>query len=199
MAYEESSHSFSVATMRANMDSTAFSSGIDMLVPPIMTKSRSSWCWRRISSSTWDRCRAFSDALDSKKRSYGSSRYWNGDSHFVGTIAESLVGSLIGCPPNFDIHAEGDGGSDFSCTDVKSSTFLSDPHLKVSPWELKGNDFVLVVVDLPGKRARVAGWADDNMVRNGKSHDYGHGNRYILTERELIQGLPPSLTAPLQD
>jgi len=158
-----------------------------------MPEVRPFWWWRPISSSTWERCRAFSDALDSKKRSYGSSRYWNGDSHFVGTIAESLVGSLTGRPVNLDIHTYGDGGTDFGCTDVKSSTFLPDPHLKVSPWELKGNDFVLVVVDLTGRRARVAGWADEEMIRSGSRHDYGHGYRYVLTEKELHRGLPHDL------
>ena len=150
--------------------------------------------WRPISAATWSRCRDFSDTLDSKKKSYGSSKYWNPDAHFIGTIAESLVGALIGSHPNLDIHPEGDGGRDFRGTDVKASTFIDDPHLKISPWEFKGNHFVLVVVDPERKRARVAGWADEEMVRGGKKRDYGRGDRYVLTEKELRPGLPSRLT-----
>ena len=146
--------------------------------------------WRPISSATWSRCRDFSDTLDSKKKSYGSSKYWNSDAHFIGTIAESLVGALIGSDPNLDIHPEGDGGHDFKGTDVKASTFIKDPHLKIDQKELKGNDFILVVVDSEKRRARVAGWADEEMVRGGSKRNYGYGEMYSLTEKELRPGLP---------
>ena len=149
--------------------------------------------WRPISSDTWNRCRDFSNTLDLKKKSYKSSKYWNPDAHFIGTIAESLVGVLIGSHPNLDIQSAGDGGHDFKGTDVKASTFIYDPELKITPKEFKGNDFVLVVVDLKRRRARVAGWANEEMVRNGEKKDYGHGERYVLTEKELRPGLPSRL------
>lgn len=134
------------------------------------------------------------DARHEQKRDFESSRYWHEDSHFVGLVGEWLVSALTGRPYDARRRIEGDGGVDFPRTDVKTSTFVSDPHLKHLVNAKSWTDFyVLAVFDPSRAITRVGGWASAEMLRAGEIHDYGHGANFYLPEAVLYSGLPDVL------
>lgn len=145
----------------------------------------------------WEQLAAAAAARDAQKRGYASSRYWNQDSHFHGLLGEAVVGKLIGASPRLNLVAEGDGGSDFPFTDVKTATFLRDPHLKhpvgATHWP---EFFVLVALDVDHQRGVLAGYATKAMLLHGGSvRNYGHQDNHVLTSKQIVRGeLPSHLT-----
>jgi hypothetical protein len=83
----------------------------------------------------------------------------------------------------------GDGGTDFcGTTDVKSTVYWRDPILKV---DIKKENwperFVLVAVDIEGKRAKVIGSAPSWKLRAGPVIDFGRGPTFTLRPEELTR------------
>ena len=125
---------------------------------------------------------------DKGKREYASARYWaNGGSHLVGVKGELCYSWLTGQAIDLSVDPRGDNGADFpdGC-DVKTSTFLSDPILKVPVGTTKWpRFFALAVVDEKTNRGCIAGFATPDMVRAGRVRDFGHGKQYTLSVAEL--------------
>lgn len=153
--------------------------------------------WRQISQKTWDICDTFAKAIDDDKRHLGDSTYWNKNAHFVGLIGEALVANVLKLPINLELIRGGDGKLDFQPPgdllpiDVKTSTFLRDPHLKAHPNELKRDKlFVLVVVDLKQRKARICGSATSQELLKAQRVNYGYGLMCSLPEDMLTPGIP---------
>ena len=156
--------------------------------------------WRAIKEATWDNLFSVAKQMHQVKLGYRSTveTQWNMDEgkrimvRLAGLIGEALVASELGLKLNLNVLRQGDGGYDFPGIDVKTSTFLSDPHLKVPPSQVKEEKFyVLTVVDLNQRRARVAGYATCDMVRKAPQRNYGNGPMHFIRASELIAGLPP--------
>lgn len=124
------------------------------------------------------RLQAAADARDRQKQNYASSHQWaNGSTHLIGLVGEWCYGRMIKQEPNLALLAAGDGGWDFAGVDVKTSTYLSDPDLKVlvSDFDKGAWAYALVVVDQQKQLAAYAGWARAETVKLAPLKDYGHG------------------------
>lgn len=152
--------------------------------------------WQPVDQRVLDELHAAADDRHTQKRAFASSRYWHQDSHFVGLTGEWLISAFTGRPFDITLRIEGDAGADFPLTDVKTSTFVSDPHLK-QPTRPKRwvPNYVLCVFDPGSECVRLAGWATQDMLRDASVRDYGHGPNFHLPEAALLSGLPECLFA----
>jgi hypothetical protein len=148
--------------------------------------------WRYVNPQVRERCRAFADEIDAKKRNLPSARYWNRDAHYDGLIGEWLVAQALGLDVNENLLVGGDGKVDFPGIDVKTSRYWREPHLRLNPNELyRDINFVLVAWDEGQSRARIVGWAStERVLALGEIRDYGYGPRHCLLESQLFPGLP---------
>lgn len=119
--------------------------------------------------------------------------------HFKGLCGEKVVSLVSGLALDSGLYASGDDGADFAVdgqgVDVKTSTYLASPDLKVNCNVRRWADcYILVVLDMTHKRGYVAGWATQEQVKGAEKKDYGYGQRYAIPEYELQQwgqaGLP---------
>lgn len=127
-------------------------------------------------------------ARERQKASYASSRQWaSGSTHLIGIIGEWRYGIVIGEPPDLRLLAAGDNGSDFHGVDVKCSTYLPNPDLKVNPEDFaKGaHAFALVVVHQELELACFVGWASAREMLASPLRDYGYGPKHSLNWRKL--------------
>lgn len=137
---------------------------------------------------------AVAEARERQKQNYASSRQWaSGSTHLIGIIGEWRYGLAIGEPPDLRLLASGDDGSDFHGVDVKCSTYLPNPDLKVNPEDFdKGaRAFALVVVHQELELACFAGWASARELREAPLKNYGHGPKHALNWRKLHAGTIP--------
>ena len=154
-------------------------------------------------SQHWQRIVRLDAERQEQKKDYASglhlSRY---STWLVGLAGEVAVSISCGQPIDEELKPGGDGGKDFECdfgaVDVKSTTRIATPHLVVFPKQKHWSDFyVLSVVDVGRKRARIAGWATVDEVKGGGTKDYGYGERLFLSEDDLHPGLVPSMEMQL--
>lgn len=126
---------------------------------------------------------------DQRKRGYASTRDWARDPHFVGMAGEMAYALATGREPDFGSGALGDGGRDFVVegrrVDVKTSLFWEDAYLKVYPSDLRADDYVLVALDRPNRRAQVLGKATREMVAKAPLMDRGYGPSHNLHFSQL--------------
>ena len=157
--------------------------------------------WRKVSPSTWEQLEKKAQQFHNTKLSYKSTAetQWGMDAkrrinvRLAGLIGEALVASELGWRQNLRLMPGGDGGYDFPGIDVKTSTFISDPHLKVAPDKLTdGKIYVLVAVDMRERKASIVGHATAEMIRSKNyTKDYGgYGETMYLTSSDLTPGLP---------
>lgn len=149
--------------------------------------------WRPISKDTWDRCWEFAEKIETLKRNWKVTSYFTYYSHFYGILGEALLSNMMGIPYNDKVTYKGDGHSDFlGFIDVKTSTFCSDPHLKVFPNELEDDKkiFTLVGLCLKTKKAKYFGYATTQMLKQAPTINYGKGIRYALTGNDLLKQVP---------
>ena len=109
---------------------------------------------------------------------------------------------LSGLRVDRKLRINGDPGFDFRVCDrtydVKTSTFLSDPHLKEFTDKNKWADvYILVALDFNKKRGRVVGWADFEQLMTAERHNYGYGERFCIPSSRFEEweqvGLPTAL------
>ena len=134
------------------------------------------------------------EARERQKASYASSRQWaDGSTHLIGIIGEWRYGLAIGQPPDLQLLANGDNGSDFGGVDVKCSTYLPNPDLKVRPGDFEKGAwaFALVVIHQEFQLACFPGWAYAREMRAAPLKDYGHGPMRALNWRKLHSGCLP--------
>lgn len=143
----------------------------------------------------WEELRAVADGRNQQKQNFQSSKYWNIDSHFIGLLGEQVYALEYGLGVDLELKVSGDGGCDFGRTDIKACTYWTDPFLKhpVRPkyWP---DVFVLVAVDVDGKRGKLVGQATAKQLqRDGTITNFGHGNQYVLYDWELSPVDDPTL------
>lgn len=120
--------------------------------------------------------------------------------HLKGLCGEKVVSVVSNLPLDEGLYYGGDDGCDFvvngSRVDVKTSTYLRSPDLKINcdvdHW---ADLYILVVLDMPRKRARLAGWASQEQVKAAATVNYGYGDRFSVPEYNIKRwaqtGLPP--------
>jgi hypothetical protein len=160
-------------------------------------------------------------ARDAQKRDFGTDQNWKEDaSHLIGVVSETVIWLETGLAPDYSLKVQGDGGVDFEFDgvvyDVKGATNMEDPHLKELILQNRHPDvYLLVHVPTEGKvpmyTGRLVGWATTQQLCHAscdihewegepRTRDYGKGDRYYFTERNLSQlgtgqlGLPSGLT-----
>lgn len=151
--------------------------------------------WHDIPLDVRELCRRAADARHRQKRTYESSRYWHGDSHYVGLLGEWVFAQETSLPVNWELIATGDGGVDFGSVDVKASTFVSDPHLK-HPASAKRWPTYLALVVVEEARGRYLGYATAEELRLAPTRVYqrGAGAQHHLPAHALHRSLPPGVT-----
>jgi hypothetical protein len=144
-------------------------------------------------------CRLVGAARHALKAGKASQKVWNPDHDVIGCVGESLVGMLTGIRWTRLVHPAGDGGFDYPGTDVKSSSafnVLDETRLLAHPVNSRwwAPYFAHVIVQSDFAVCRYTGWATSEMLRAGRTHDWGSGPSYVLNDRQLNAGLPPPLT-----
>lgn len=155
--------------------------------------------WDAIPHDIWDKCRAFADAIDNLKKPWKASRYWNKDAHFVGLLGEAVVAEHYKLPMNMNLTIGGDGHADFNgVIDVKTSSYISDPHLKLTPQDIQRDMlFLLVAIDLPRRKYKICGSAHSKLVKEqGTKINYGYGDMYCMKADQLSPGIPAVYILP---
>ena len=154
-------------------------------------------------SPYWDELAMVGAKRDKRKARYPSTKNLSCvSSHTLGLIGEKAVSLQCGLPVDQSIRQGGDGGKDFERDgvkyDVKGVTCYQDPHLKEYTFKTRLADFYIVVgVDVPNRRASIAGWATGRQVELAALRDYGYGPMWSLLPSELTPGLPPGLLQSL--
>lgn len=129
---------------------------------------------------------------DTQKSGFRSSRYWNEHSHFYGLCGELVFALEMGLEIDDRLLLHGDN-EDFSTEgglsfDVKTCTYIHDPHLKHPEGFHKWSDvFVLVGLNTNSKAAKIVGYALESQMREAPIKDYGHGRQHSLKPKELTQ------------
>lgn len=146
-------------------------------------------------SEHWDEIELAAEARDKQKSPYKSTKNWSRHrTHLVGLAAETTFALEVGLEVDLTLSSAGDGGSDFTHLgkeyDIKGSIYWLNPHLKQYPNPKRWVDYyVLVGVDMRGRRGRVAGWASAEEVKNAPLVDYGYGK--MLTIQKPNKGKGP--------
>lgn len=145
--------------------------------------------WTYFTNEERQLARETADAMDNQKR---PPKHFNSDARYIGMLGEIAYGKESGQEVNCELMIMGDGGTDFpGGVDVKTSTFVSDPHLKhyANPnhWP---EWFVLVVVPRSYDKYRIAGHASKAQMLAADIADYGYGDQYYIPEYWLTPGLP---------
>lgn len=140
--------------------------------------------------------KAFAQRINEQKRGFKTTRNWTAweKSHFYGLCGEAVLSIKTGLPMNMDLDVQGDRGYDFligACkVDVKASTYLRSPDLKVDP-DNNGNPwpdvYCLVALDVKGKRGRIVGWCTAYRLRQSALKDYGNGPQLHIEGTEMKQ------------
>ena len=128
-----------------------------------------------------------------KQGKFGMLNEWaSGSTHLIGIIGEWRFGLAIGKTPDLRLLEDGDSGSDFGGIDVKCSTFLPDPDMKVKPTDFaKGAfAFALVVIHQEYQLACYPGWAYAKDMQEAPLKDYGYGPMRALNWRKLRVDIP---------
>lgn len=136
---------------------------------------------------------AYIAELHNKEKNYlSSTRAWAGGSahqaHWYGLLGEIVYGLATDQPVDFEVHAGGDGGTDFAdgC-DVKTVTFYSDPWLKVPIHSKHWSDrYAVVALNVPKKCAQLVGYATLAQVVKATQRNWGFGPQYSIPPRDLI-------------
>lgn len=125
----------------------------------------------------------------------------------IGVLGEATFGDYYSLSMDTDLRPEGDDGIDFAVSwdgepvtiDVKSTKYLSDPHLLVrAEKEHVADIFVLVGVDYPD--AKLFGWLPRDVVTAHEPTEsrYGHLN-YRVHNSELYPMPHPGTITSLED
>lgn len=152
--------------------------------------------FRSISASDMQKIRTEAARREQQKRGYASTRGWasGGNTHLPGLVGELVFGRVIGKEPDWELRAAGDDGTDFDGVDVKCSTFLPDPDLKMPQGDLRKKKrspfYALVVWNQEAGTAAYAGWATRAEVEAAPVKDYGYGPTVALNWRVLHAGVP---------
>jgi hypothetical protein len=146
-------------------------------------------------SPHWDWLQSVSQKIHDQKDNYDSTRPWHSGSHFIGNCGEFTVTLASGVMFDYKLHDGQGNKSDFDeyDTEVKTSTFYTDPHLKHPKDEKRWPKyFVLVALDEKRKRSKIVGWCTAEELKAGELRDYGNGLQYSLDDTYLNPGLPPT-------
>lgn len=142
--------------------------------------------WHPISDRTWQEMTERAGRLDTLSQSATNTRRWSPDFNLLGCLGEALYAMLSGHEMNKRIEIR-DGGTDFPGVDVKATSHWQAPRLlRLATDPLKADRYVLVAVDLEGRRARLVGQATREMLRAAEVREYGHGPTRTLHEGELL-------------
>lgn len=120
---------------------------------------------------------------DAEKRRYASTRLMNTQSHLVGLAGEYAFALAAGRQPNLMSKPQGDDGMAFPDleADVKTSVHHEEPWLRISCKDpLKATWYVLVGLDVFGRRTYVAGYAHREEVRYAQRKNMGYGPTWVL-------------------
>lgn len=146
-----------------------------------------------------DRLQFLGAQRDEQHRKRRSTKNWSQVStHFLGLCGEYAVSQATGLDFDEQLRPGGDGGADFRwgphLYSVKATTYWEDPHLKEYQNPKVWCDFyILVGVDLNGKRVRIAGWTTCQALQGAPLRYYGHGYMLHIESKGLHPGLPPGL------
>lgn len=147
------------------------------------------WNWIDL-SPPWDKLQRIATEINAIKR---NSRLTlppnNYSARFDGLCSEYVYSIVTGQKMNLDVYLSGgDGGIDFGDVDVKGNKYWNGPK-KGSPYlivhteidlPLRAAKYVLVGLDMPGKRGYIAGWATREEVRSADIDEWGYGPRYSI-------------------
>tara|TARA_Y100000593_G_scaffold31842_1_gene62725 strand:- start:2779 stop:3243 length:465 start_codon:yes stop_codon:yes gene_type:complete len=139
-------------------------------------------------SEIWPAIVAAGLTRDRRKKNYQSADYRNDDSAAVGVAGEYVYALFTDSKVDLSYKPEGDGGMDFPGVDVKTSTFPSDPHLKLfeKDFSKPAERFVLVALCLQKRQARLVGWiSKDDAKQVATRRDYGYGNVFSIGWQDL--------------
>lgn len=139
-------------------------------------------------SEIWPAIVAAGRTRDRRKKNYQSADYRNDDSAAVGVAGEYVYALFTDSEVDLSYKPEGDGGMDFPGVDVKTSTFPSDPHLKLfeKDFSKPAERFVLVALCLQKRQARLVGWiSKDDAKQVATRRDYGYGNVFSIGWQDL--------------
>ena len=136
----------------------------------------------------WARIKEVARERHAQKHRFRSTGRMSHKSHFIGLCGETAYAKAYGLKVDTTLRRHGDDGNDFwGDIDVKTSTFLIDPHLKhrvgSRKWPRRG--FVLAVLDEPRKRARLIGYCSTRQLQIASMKDYGYGRQHFLREMSL--------------
>lgn len=148
----------------------------------------------------WERIEQFAHAVAADKAGLPSGRFWTADedTHLPGFAGEVGFAALTGRKVNTAIRREGDDGWDFVDEDgiridVKATTNCQGPVSLFEAPEPKAwaDVYVLMVVDIAGRRAGYVGWQWGGALRQAPlvSKKAGVPARHCLPERELYRPL----------
>ncbi len=159
----------------------------------MITPSKSGWYDL---TPHWDWLKSISQKIHDQKDDFKSTRAWNTGSHFVGNCGEFTITLATDIPFDDELRINGQGDKDDYedyDTEVKTSTFYVDPHIKHPVNEKRWPKyFVLVALDEQRKRSKIVGWCTAEELKAGEVRDYGNGPQYSLDDTYLSPGLPPT-------
>lgn len=146
--------------------------------------------WRPISPATMKAARAEADAAKANWK--GTDHAWNPDRFLIGNLGERLVASRLGLE-RADLGTGPDGGADFGDVDVKSSGPNQRYMMRLETRRYWATWFVLVLVDVAGWRAGIAGHTHVSELRASPVREFGVGPTLCLPLADLEPGLPPHM------
>lgn len=146
--------------------------------------------WRPISPATLQAARAEADTARANWK--GVDHVWNPERFLIGSLAERLVASRLGLE-RADLGRGPDGGADFGDVDVKGIEPDSRFLMRLEERHHWATWYAVVLVDLAGERAAIAGHTHVSELRASQVRDFGHGPTLCLPLSELEPGLPPHM------
>jgi len=136
-------------------------------------------------SPHWSKLKSVADQR-AKKKCYESTAALREEGHFFGLLGEQAVALKFGLELNLSVTPEGDGGEDFPGWNVKGVSYWKDPYLKYNlDKPLTADFYILVGLDIPWKRARIAGFCIREELRKAPLRDWGYGPRLSLSHKVL--------------
>lgn len=140
----------------------------------------------------WEELQSIAASRDAQKKDYKSTKNWSygNSTHFLGLAAEATFSCYTGIEFDRRLTNVGDPGYDFiingKTIDVKGTQYFNDPHLKQYPTPKIWVDYyVLVGIDIAGKRAKICGYATKEEMQNAELRSYGYGPQRVIECKNL--------------
>jgi hypothetical protein len=141
--------------------------------------------WHYPTIQEWAMIDAYAARYNEQSSRAANTHVWNPQHNLVGLFGEWVYSAETGQPfrPR---KVFGDGGYDFPGVDVKASSCWQDPWLKhPAGAPRRAPTFVLVGIDLAGRRGYVAGSAPRDRLAAAPVRDFGNGPMLTLKARDL--------------